>query len=109
MNIPAIVVTSVLSSLVSGGFAFLLARLKGGVKRERALEEGVKNLLRIKLIDYYEKYSERGACPIYVKESARKSYEAYHELGGNGVITKIYEEMMALPVSENRPSENKRP
>ncbi len=103
MNVLSIVVTSAVSSLISGGLAFLLARMRGGIKRERALQEGVKNLLRGKLIDYYEKYSEKGVCPIYAKESVRRSYEAYHELGGNGVITKLYEELMALPAAGREP------
>ncbi len=97
MDVLTMVLTSMVSCLVSGAVAFVLARFKGGLKRERALMEGVKNLLKGKLIDYYEKYTEKGVCPIYVKEAARKSYEAYHALGGNGVITKIFEELMELP------------
>lgn len=105
MDVLTIVLSSGISCLVSGGLAFLLARFQGGIKRERALLEGVKNLLKSKLIDYYEKYTEKGVCPIYVKEAARKSYESYHELGGNGVVTKIYEELMELPTAENQKKE----
>lgn len=105
MNLWGIILTSVISCLVSfflgGGLAFFAARCKGGFKREKALQEGVKSLLRSQLIDYHDKYIERGYCPIYVKETARKSYEAYHELGGNGVITRLYEDLMTLP-GENK-------
>lgn len=101
MNLWVAVITSVISCLISfflgGGLACLSARWKGGFKREQALQEGVKSLLRSQLIDYHEKYVERGSCPIYVKESARRSYEAYHGLGGNGVVTKLFEDLMALP------------
>ena len=48
-------------------------------------------------IEYHDKYTERGFCPIYAKEADRRSYEAYHALGGNGVITKLYNDIMALP------------
>lgn len=57
-------------------------------------------LLRGKIIDYHDKYTERGYCPLYVKESARRSYEAYHALGGNGIVTKLYSDLMSLPESE---------
>ena len=108
MNIWVIIVTSAVSCLVSfflgGVLAYFAARFKGGFKREKALQEGVKGLLRSMLIDYHDKYMERGYCPIYVKESARRSYEAYHELGGNGVISKLYGDLMALPETEKEES-----
>lgn len=104
MSIWATLITSIVScaiSFVLGGIlALVAARWKGMMKRERALQEGVRSLLRNQLIDYHEKYSERGYCPIYVKESARRSYEAYHDLNGNGVITKLYEDLMDLPESQ---------
>ena len=104
MNLWVIIITSVVSCLVSfflgGGLAYIAARCKGGLKREKAVQEGVKGLLRSKLIDYHDKYTGRGYCPIYVKEAARRSYEAYHDLGGNGVISKLYSDLMALPETE---------
>ena len=104
MNVWTLIITSAISCMVSfflgGLLAFFSAKWKGGLKREKAMQEGVKCLLRGKLIDYHDKYTERGYCPIYVKESARRSYEAYHALGGNGVITKLYDDLMALPESE---------
>ncbi len=88
------------SSVLGGGLTYFLTRLKNGFKREKALTEGVLSLLRNQLIEYHDKYTGRGYCPIYVKESARRSYEAYHGLGGNGVITKLYEDLMSLPEEE---------
>lgn len=104
MDITAAIVTSIVSCVVSfclgGVLAMLGAKWKGLFKREKAVQEGVKSLLRNQIIEYHEKYEEKGYCPIYVKESARRSYEAYHELGGNGVVTKLYEDVMALPETD---------
>lgn len=101
MNIAITLVTSVISCAVSfclgGVLAFASGKWKGMRKRERALEEGVKSLLRSTLIDCHDKYSARGYCPIYIKDASRRSYEAYHDLGGNGVVTKLFEDIMALP------------
>ncbi len=99
-QILSIVLSCLVSSAVGGVLAYLAARREKSAKRDKALGEGVRSLLRNQLIEYHEKYTERGYCPIYVKESARHSYEAYHELGGNGVITKLYEDIMALPEEE---------
>ncbi len=105
----ATVITAIISCSVSffltGILGFLLAKIKGTYKREKALADGVQVLLRNQLIEYHDKYTEKKFCPIYAKESARRAYEAYHELGGNGVITKLYDDIMALP--EEPPIETK--
>lgn len=104
MNFFSVLLPSLISCLVSfvlgGALTFFAAKCKGVFKRERALEEGLKCLLRSKLIDFHEKYTERGYCPIYVKEAARRSYEAYHNLGGNGVVTKLFRDLMELPETD---------
>lgn len=104
MNLTAEIITSIVSCLISsvmgGMITYFVTRLKRSFKREKAIEEGVRSLLRNNLIECHDKYTARGHCPIYVKESARRSYEAYHALGGNGVVTKLYSDIMALPESE---------
>ena len=65
----------------------------------------MQSLLRNQIIEYHDKYTAKGFCPIYAKEAARRCYEAYHALGGNGVITKLYNDIMALP--EEDPAERK--
>ena len=103
MNLTATVITAIISFCVSfflgGILTFVTARLKGVRKRENALQDGLKSLLRGQIIEYHDKYTDRGFCPIYAKEAATRSYEAYHALGGNGVITSLYEDIMELPVS----------
>lgn len=95
------IITCIISwtvSFVLGGIAtYAIAKYKLVIKRQQALSDGVQSLLRNQLIEYHDKYTERGFCPIYAKEAARRSYEAYHALGGNGVITKLYNDIMALP------------
>lgn len=88
------------SFFLGGGVTFFVSKWKGGLKKERSLEEGVRCLLRGKLIDDHDKFMEKGYCPIYVKEAARRSYEAYHALGGNGIATKLFQDLLNLPESE---------
>lgn len=63
----------------------------------RALCAGVQCLLRAEIIRMHDKYTERGYCPIYAKESLRRAYKAYHGLHGNDVATALYDETMELP------------
>ena len=73
------------------------AAAKRAHKKSCALEDGVQCLLRAGIIRSYDKYTERGHCPLYAKEALTRAYASYHRLGGNDVATKLYNEMMKLP------------
>ena len=66
--------------------------------KRTALANGVLCLLRAEIIRNHDKYTERREIPIYAKESLEKVYTSYHELGGNGTMTDLYNECMELPV-----------
>ena len=70
---------------------YLYAQLK-------ATRNGVRALLRAEIIRLYNKYhDDLGYCPIYVRQSLEDAYKEYHALKGNGVGTKLYEDLMKLP------------
>lgn len=62
-----------------------------------AIVNGLQALLRNELIDAYNHYEEKGELPIYAMENIQKMYDAYHNLGGNGTITKLYNKLQKLP------------
>ena len=61
-----------------------------------ANSKGTMLLLRVQLIEYHDKYMALGEIPSYAYENFTEMYEAYHKLGGNGMITKMYEEIREL-------------
>ena len=65
-------------------------------KRNEAIAEGVQSLLRESILSSYNKYHDKGYCPIYAKESVKKVYAAYHNLGGNDVATSIYNKILNM-------------
>lgn len=69
-------------------------------KKGCALEMGVQCLLRAEIIRSYDKYTDRGFCPLYAQEALTRAYDSYHGLGGNDVATKLYEEVMKLPAEK---------
>lgn len=69
-------------------------------KREQAIVNGLQSLLRSEIIRSHDKYMEQGFCPVYAKEALKRSYEAYHDLDGNDVATKLYNDSMNLPENE---------
>lgn len=72
-------------------------RLLEEQKRSEAIAEGVKSLLRESIVQNYNKYQDRECCPIYAKESIKRVYKAYHDLGGNDVATKLYNTLLNMP------------
>lgn len=72
-------------------------RLKDEQQKGTAIAEGVQSLLRESIVQNYNKYQDREYCPIYAKESMKKVYESYHNLGGNDVATKLYNTLLAMP------------
>lgn len=78
------------------------ARLEEEKKKNEAVAAGVQALLRESIVSNYNKYLEKGACPIYAKESVKKVYIAYHDLGGNDVATELYRKLLAMPEQEEK-------
>lgn len=70
-------------------------------KREQAEnnDRGVMLLLRIQLIEYHDKYMNKGTIPSYVYDNFVDMYEAYHALGGNSMVDKMYAEIKELKLN----------
>ena len=108
MGLPEVssMVGWVLAPLLSACVGYLLAAVRGfarrGSQHDKAMEQGMRALLRQQLIDYHRDYVVSGhACPVRVKEQATSVYAAYHDLGGNGTGTKLYQEIMNAHVEED--------
>lgn len=75
-------------------------------KRDRdANSKGTMLLLRVQMIEYHDKYMKLKYIPSYAYENFVEMYEAYHQLGGNGMITKMYEEIQELHLRKDKENE----
>ncbi len=88
--------TAVLAVL-SWLFKLMRDQLKTEQAKNEAIAEGVQSLLRESIVSNYNRYSDKGFCPIYAKESIKKVYKAYHNLGGNDVATELYSKVLKMP------------
>lgn len=84
----------------------LSVTLKGDTRQDEVIE-GLLALLRQALYDAYNKWSEKGYCPIYAMEVSEKIYEQYHALGGNDVGTELFERLKELPTQPQNIKDNK--
>ena len=88
---------------LAGAIITLLWTMLRAKKRENdALKEGVQALLRDRIIQAYNHYSDKGWIPIYAMESIEACYKSYEELGDNGVIDNLMSQLRELP---NHPTE----
>ena len=90
-----------LLAILGWGYRTVSAQLKAEKAKNDAIAEGVQALLRESIVSSYNKYQERGACPIYAKESVKKAYAAYHQLGGNDVATELYHKLLKMEEEKN--------
>lgn len=77
---------------------YIVWLLKSRKKDQDANGKGTMLLLRVQLIEYHDRYMKEGHIPSYALENFIEMYEAYHDLGGNGMVTKMYEEVLELEV-----------
>lgn len=94
-----------LSFVLTGLYQDVRKRLREEQEKNTAIAEGVQSLLRESIVQNYNKYQEREFCPIYAKESIKRVYEAYHNLGGNDVATKLYNTLLAMPEEPDKEEE----
>lgn len=104
------VVLSIISTITSGVLVFIITNLmrenramrdrrRGeNLKREESVSEGVLCLLRVKLIEYHDHYMALGGIPSYALSNWNMMYTAYHNLGGNGMITAMDKEIQRLKI-----------
>ena len=79
--------------IVLGYIVWLLKQQK---KSRDANSKGTMLLLRVQLIEYHAKYTKLGEIPSYAYQNFCEMYDAYHALGGNGMITKMKHEIKAM-------------
>lgn len=65
--------------------------------KNNAVNVGVQSLLRDRIIQAYNHYAEQKYIPIYGMENVLDMYNAYHDLGGNGTVTKLVKTLQEMP------------
>ncbi|WP_432642719.1 hypothetical protein [Acidaminococcus sp.] len=66
-------------------------------QKHEALVQGVVAMLRDRLIDTMDHHIEAGWVPVHKAEAIHRMYTSYHNLGGNDIVTKTYQQFILLP------------
>lgn len=94
------VVFSAVLLIMGGALKKLAHELRCEMKEQRAIKAGVHALLRDQLIKSYNYFMEKGEIQIHDRDNIKHLYDQYHDLGANGVIDNLIQEMMRLPVKK---------
>ena len=85
-----------LPSILTALMGYIVWLLKKQKRDRDANSKGTMLLLRVQLIEYHDKYMRIGEIPSYAYENFNEMYDAYHKLGGNGMVTKMKQEIEEL-------------
>ena len=78
--------------------AMAVALYRKITKRQKAIENGVRDMLRLTILDNYERCKAAGSISVSRKDAVDSAYQSYHALGGNGTITQVHSEIMEMPI-----------
>lgn len=98
------VIASIVSVVIGTLVGWAMKSISGTKCREHlkneAIANGILSLLRDELVHAHNRYvSQSEPIDVRTLECLNRTYQSYHQLGGNDVGTKLYEEISSLDVS----------
>lgn len=92
-----------ISAIATAVMLYLARRLRNWMDKkeleDKALREGLQSLLRDKILDKAEKGLQAGFATLKDKENLQRMYQSYHNLGGNDIVTSVYQQYLELPIT----------
>lgn len=95
-EITKIILTTIVSTAVSSGITAVVIM----TKRTRVLFKSQCDQLRLQIHQMSRHCIMQGHITVAELEAITKAYESYHNLGGNGSITALYQRVSALELKE---------
>ena len=96
-EIILIILKYIIPASLGGLVGFLSTKLKSRKKKDIAIEEGVQALLRNELIRRYREYKTKGEMTILDRENIEAMFKQYKNLGGNGTVKELMDELLDVP------------
>jgi hypothetical protein len=87
----------VLNIVLLYGFRKYTERQRRTEIKQRAIEDGLRSLLRDRIVQKCVQYTKLGHVPVEELENVTSMFEAYKGLEGNGAAEAIYHKFLNLP------------
>ena len=103
MNILQIILSYLIPTVLGGLLGFISTKLKKNKEKEEeekkkinVLEQGVQALLRNEIIRRYREFESKGEISILDQENLDEMFIQYQNLGGNGTVKKMMNDLYEL-------------
>lgn len=80
-------------------FGALLTTLKKRNKHDKQLESAIHCLMRLRILDTFERWGNKNYCPTTEREALAKLFGLYKALGWNSVSDDLFHRIMTLPTT----------
>ena len=97
IHIFQIVINYCIPLILGTVIGFISNKAKANNKKDKAIELGVQALLRNELVRRYREYEAKGEMSILDKENMGAMFEQYKNLGGNGTVKHMMDDLFELP------------
>jgi len=84
--------------LALAGLSFCFNDLRKKYNEQKALKAGLVAILHDRLFQSCMYFIEKGEIPLSALKNIEHMYKAYHNLGGNGTGTELYERTQELKI-----------
>lgn len=95
-NLTTIVLSYLIPTILGGALGFIATKLKKNKKKDLAIELGVQALLRNEIIRRYREFETKGEISILDQENLDEMFTQYKNLGGNGTVKKMMNDLYEL-------------
>jgi len=85
--------------VISALFGAVVTALTVFFKRQKAVEEGLKALLKAEIRREYKELETKEYISIADLDNVEGLYEPYHAMGGNGTGTELVERIRNMPTT----------
>lgn len=95
-------VFGIICAALSAGYASLKKKLKAEKAKNQAIESGLRGILRIQILDTYDKFAAEGnTISVSRKDAIVSIYQSYVALGNgeaDDTIKNLYNEIMKMHI-----------
>ena len=82
------------------GVKWLHKHFQAEEKKIFAMQIGMQALIRGKIIEYYNQYTELDYCPIYIQDTLLQLEKAYNQLCEEDLTKELIDKIMVLPTEK---------
>lgn len=93
-------IPTIISTIVGGLIGYISQRSKNDKKDRETTRQGIQALLRNALLQDGERFIKAGYADNEHKQNYDNMFNCYHNLGKNGVMNNLHDQVMLLPIEK---------